>query len=172
VAVLPACTVCELEPPEAIFNPISDPLPSTALPLSATACGLPDALSVTVKLAVMLPALVGLNTTWIVHDCVGCTVVQLLVWENWFALVPLIDTPVTVSAAPPIFVSVTRVTLLLVPQTCDGNDTDVGEKPTPGAGVLVLSRTNAPLELSPRTGSILPSLFMSAGSTQITAETL
>jgi hypothetical protein len=56
-AVCPAAMVAEFEDPEA--GPIAKSGAAVAVPDRATVCGLPTALSVTLKLAVALPAAVG-----------------------------------------------------------------------------------------------------------------
>ena len=77
-------------------------------PMRATLCVVGVALSVTVKMAVRVPAAEGVNTTLIVQVPSACTVVpQLLVWEKSLWFPPVIETMVIVSGPLPLFTSVT-----------------------------------------------------------------
>ena len=58
LAVLPAASLAELEPPGAMLNP--KPL-ETPVPVSKTVCGLLGALSVTVRVPFSVPLLMGVK---------------------------------------------------------------------------------------------------------------
>lgn len=81
------------------------------VPLRATVCGLPLALSVTEILAVRAPVAVGLKVTLIVQFAPPARVAglmgQVLVWAKSPGLVPLSEMLLMVSAAFPLLVSVT-----------------------------------------------------------------
>jgi hypothetical protein len=68
-AVCPAAMVAEFEDPEA--GPIAKSGAAVAVPDRATVCGLPTALSVTLRLAVALPAAAGAKTTLMVQLAPG-----------------------------------------------------------------------------------------------------
>jgi hypothetical protein len=53
-------------------------IPSTPVPLRATDCGLPDALSVIVKLALRLPSAEGVKVTLMVQEAPAASVLELL----------------------------------------------------------------------------------------------
>src|ERR671938_565835 len=74
------------------------------LPLSATLCGLPAALSTKVTLPVAAPVAVGLNTTLTLHDAPAATETQLLLV---IANGPVTVTLLTDRAAVPVLLSVT-----------------------------------------------------------------
>ena len=89
------------------------------VPLRATLCGLPVALSVNVRLALRAPAIVGVNMTFKVHEAPAGIVLglmgQLLVWAKSPALVPVSTMLVRVKAPVPLLVSVTVCAVLVVP---------------------------------------------------------
>lgn len=64
LAVDPAATVAELEPPGAIPRANPEPAP---VPVSETVCGLLEALSVMVSVPLCEPELVGVKVTWTWH---------------------------------------------------------------------------------------------------------
>ena len=68
VAVAPAATVAELEPPDAIPRPRPGAAP---IPVSDTVCGLLGALSVIVRVPVRVPVAVGVNVTSTVQTYEG-----------------------------------------------------------------------------------------------------
>ena len=80
---------------------------------------------------------VGLNTTATVHEAFGASVgVQVLVWVNWFASVPPIVIPLMVSAAVPVFDSVTvwaavAMLMALLNASADGVTLAAGANPFP-----------------------------------------
>jgi hypothetical protein len=91
------------------------------VPVRETLCGLPAALSVTVTLAVRVPIAVGLNVTLIVQLAPAARVLglmgQVVLCAKSPALVPVIPILLMVSAAVPLFVSVTVFGALVVPIT-------------------------------------------------------
>jgi len=70
--------------------------------------------------------------------------VQLLVWLNSLALLPVIFTPDTVRTPLPVLLNITLAGELLVPATCDGKGKAVGETVKPGAGGVVFRNINTP----------------------------
>src|SRR5437588_445160 len=89
-----------------------------ALPLKGTLCGLPAALSLIDKLAVLLPAAMGVKVTFTEHEAPAASVLgligQLLVWAKSLALVPASPILVIVRAPEPLSVNVTVCAVLLV----------------------------------------------------------
>jgi hypothetical protein len=97
--------VADVEEPEDAASVKSWPVP-----LSATLCGLSEALSEMLTLPVLVPAAVGLKVTEIVQLAPVLTVVpQVLVWEKS----PLAVMLEMVSEALPVLVSVMVWALLL-----------------------------------------------------------
>jgi hypothetical protein len=92
---------------------------ATPVPLSATACGLPGALSVIVTEAVLVPAAVGVKVAEIVQLAPGASVLglsgQLLSWTKSPALAPLTPMLVITSGAFPEFTRVELWAALEVP---------------------------------------------------------
>ena len=77
---------------------------SSPVPVSATVCGLPTALSVMVTTPVLVPVAVGLKVTLRVQLAPAATFEpQVLVWEKS----PLAVMPVMLRAAFPVLLSVT-----------------------------------------------------------------
>lgn len=109
----------------------------TPLPVRATLCGDPAALSLIVTLALRLPVADGENVTLIVQFAPAANVLGLaghvLVWAKSPALVPLITTLVMVSAAVPLLVSVTVCGELVVVSCWSPKLTLVGFRVTAGA---------------------------------------
>ena len=96
----PATTVAEVGLTE---TPKSPPPP-----INETTCGLLGALSVTVKLAVRVPAAEGVKVTLIVQDNPTPKVApQLLLWEKSVLFVPVTPMLMPVMVALPEFVSKT-----------------------------------------------------------------
>jgi hypothetical protein len=88
---------------------------SVPIPVSATACGLPEALSVIVTLAARLPVAVGLKVTLIEQFAPAVTLApQVFVAEKSPLFVPVMAM-VSVNVAFPVFVNVTFCAALLVP---------------------------------------------------------
>lgn len=77
-------------------------------PINATICGLLGALSITVKVAVRVPAAAGVKITLIVQDNPTARVApQLLFWEKSVLFVPVTPMLMPVKGAVPVFVSKT-----------------------------------------------------------------
>jgi len=99
VAVPPGETVAELDEASGTLKAKSLPVP-----LSATVCGLPAALSVTVTLPVLVPVAVGSKVTLMVQLAPAVTLEpQVLVWEKS----PLAVMLVRLRVASPVLLSVT-----------------------------------------------------------------
>src|SRR5437764_9329605 len=81
------------------------------LPLRATVCGLPLALSVMLTLALRVPVAVGVKVTLMVQEALAARVLglmgQVLVWAKSALLVPLKPILLMVRAALPLLVNVT-----------------------------------------------------------------
>ena len=81
------------------------------IPERLTLCGLPEALSATVRLALRLPVAAGVKVTLMVQLELGPSVDgymgQLLVWPKSALMVPVKKILVMVSGALPVFESVT-----------------------------------------------------------------
>ena len=93
---------------------------SQPVPLKLTACGLPTALSVKVRLPVAAPAAVGEKVTATVQDPLAATGVEV---EQVVPVVarpkgPVMTIALMVRLVLPLFVSVTVCALLLVPTNC------------------------------------------------------
>jgi|SRR5438876_150234 len=88
------------------------------VPVRLTVCGLPLALSVTVKLAAHVPEAVGVNVTLKVQLELAASVEglsgQLFVWPKSPAFVPPRAMPLMVNGAVPVFESVTVCGALVV----------------------------------------------------------
>src|SRR5437660_901588 len=88
------------------------------LPLKATVCGLPLALSVILTLALRVPVAVGVNVTLMVQEAPAANVLELLghvlVWAKSPALVPVRPILLMVRAAVPLLVSATAWAALVV----------------------------------------------------------
>jgi hypothetical protein len=86
------------------------------VPVRATDCGLPFKLSAIEMVAARTPVPVGVNFTISTQLAFGGIVLpQLFVSEKSLALVPVIEMPLSVKLADPVFVTVTVCTALLVP---------------------------------------------------------
>ena len=83
-------------------------VPTTAVPLIATVCGLPLASSMTLTVAVRFPAPVGPNVTAIAQlaSTPTAVLVQVFVCEKSPAFVPVSAMPEMFSAADPVLVTV------------------------------------------------------------------
>jgi hypothetical protein len=102
---------------------------STPVPLKLTACGLPDALSVTLSVPVRAPVAVGVKVTLIVQlDPAVNADPQLLVWLK----LPLAAMLLMASDAVPLFESVTGCDVLGVFNGVAANVRLVGEREAPG----------------------------------------
>ena len=123
---------------------------AVAVPVNATSCGLPVALSAIDSEAALVPVAVGLKTTLMVHEAPTATLEpQVLVSLKSPASVPVTLIPVIASEAVPLLVSVTVCDALLVSTACDANVRLAGETPTVGvlaAKVMLATKAlNAPL---------------------------
>ena len=112
---------------------------SGVVPLRATVCGLPEALSATDTCALVLPVVVGANAMEIVQLLPAASndsQVMLIALKS-AAFVPVIVIELMVRAAPPVFFSVMLCVALVVPTACGVNVNDVGERETAGTGDAV-----------------------------------
>ena len=81
---------------------------STPVPVSVTACGEPEALSVILSDAVSVPPAVGLNVTEMAQEALMASdAPQVLVWTKEEAYVPVKAMLERVSVAVPVFLRVT-----------------------------------------------------------------
>jgi hypothetical protein len=107
--------------------------PVTPVPESATVVGLPDALLAIFTEADFAPVPGGWNTTPIAQVPPGSTAEQLLLAiANAGVLAPVSVTPLTVSAAVPVFFTAIDCAALVVPPTWLPNDRLVGLADMPG----------------------------------------
>jgi hypothetical protein len=103
------------------------------VPLKATLCGLPAALSVTLTADARFPVLVGVNTTLMVQLALAPSVapqVFVCVKSRRFSPVTLI--PINDSVDVPVLVSVTTCAALLVPTVWLPKAKEVGDSATVG----------------------------------------
>ena len=108
------------------------------LPLKATVCGLPLALSVMVTPALRVPVAVGVKVTLIVQEALAASVLgQLLVWAKSPALVPVSAMLLMVRSALPLLVNVTAWAVLVVLTCWLPKLRLVGLKLTAGAAMVV-----------------------------------
>src|SRR5207237_2751834 len=88
------------------------------LPLKATVCGLPVALSVILTLALRVPVAVGVKVALMVQEAPAASVLELLghvlVWAKSALLVPVRAMLLMVRAAVPLLVNVTVWAVLVV----------------------------------------------------------
>ena len=100
------------------------------IPVRLTDCGLPEALSVMLKLPVRVPDAVGVNETLMVQLAPAATELpQVLVW----AKSPLAETLVRFSEALPVLESVTDCAALVVPTVWLVKVSEEAERLTTGA---------------------------------------
>lgn len=117
VALCPALTVFELGDPGA--SEIVKPGAASPVPMRATACGLPGAVSMTDRSAMRNPPAVGLNLTLAVQVPVGAKgPPQLFVWVKSELFIPVMLIPVTFNDAFPVFSMTMAAGLLLTPTAC------------------------------------------------------
>lgn len=103
------------------------------LPVRATVCGLPAALSVMVSVPVLLPRALGVIVTLMLQLAPAATEVpHVLVCAKSPLLVPVIAMLLMVSAASPLLVSVTVCAALATPRSA--NVRLVGDKACDGQG--------------------------------------
>jgi hypothetical protein len=103
------------------------------VPVNATACGLPAALSENESAAVFVPVDVGRKVTDTVHEAPTASVEpQVVVRLKLDAFVPVIVIPEIVIAHVPEFVNVTVRALLVVLTRWRPKDSDVGDSVATG----------------------------------------
>jgi hypothetical protein len=104
------------------------------VPLSATLCGLPGALSVTVRLALRTAATCGRNVILTLQDAAAANVVPQVFDEiaNSEALVPVIAIVVMVNVAVPLFLTVTVWADEVTKSRVTGKVIEVGDSVTAG----------------------------------------
>ena len=101
-------------------------------PLNLTACGLPDALSVTKSMPVRLPVVLGVKVMLISQLVAGARLpTQLSLSAKW----AVVSISVTFRVAPPELVSVTVMAPLVVPTFWPGNIRLVADSVAPGLAV-------------------------------------
>ena len=106
------------------------------VPVKATLCGLPDALSVIRSEALREPVAVGLNVTLIVQLAPAARLEpQLFVCEKFEEFVPANAMLLIVSAPVPVLVNVTGLAALVVFTIWFPNASDVGDRLTTGTRV-------------------------------------
>jgi hypothetical protein len=100
------------------------------VPVRLNDCGLPEALSVMLRVPMRVPDAVGVNVTLMVQLAPAATELpQVLVW----AKSPLAETPVRFSEALPVFASVTVCAALVVPTVWLVKVSEEAERLTTGA---------------------------------------
>lgn len=108
------------------------------VPDSVTDCGLPVALSATESEAVRVPDAVGVKVTMMLQVLPAAREVpHTFVWEKSPALVPMMEMPVMLSAALPLFVRVTVCPMLVVPVFWSLKERELGDSEACGAGAGV-----------------------------------
>jgi len=107
------------------------------VPVIATVCGEPVALSATASEAVSVPVAAGLNSTDTAHVAPTASVVVQVFAEIRYELasVPVSVSEVSVNAAVPEFFTVTTCAAVVVPTTVEANVKLVGDSVTAGAVV-------------------------------------
>jgi hypothetical protein len=106
---------------------------ASPVPVKATACGLPLALSFMVSVPLLVPVAVGVNVTLIVQFVSAAKVVpQVFVSEKSPLLVPVIVMLAMFSVPALVLVSVTALGGLLDPTTWFANETVMGDRLTDG----------------------------------------
>jgi hypothetical protein len=107
------------------------------VPLSATVCGEPVALSATESVAAKLAAEAGVNVTEMEQLAFAASELpQVLVWAKSVGLVPVIEIPEIVNAALPVFLSMTVCAGDVVPVLVV-KLSELGESETAGAAAAV-----------------------------------
>lgn len=109
------------------------------VPVSGTACGLPDASSLIDTLALRPPSAVGVNDTETVHEPFAAKVDgetgQLFDCAKSPAFVPVRPTPLIASGAFPVFINVTDCAALVPPTGCEPKLRLEGDSDTAGEEV-------------------------------------
>ena len=105
------------------------------MPDNAAVCGVPVALSATLRFADLVPVALGVNVTVMLQVPLAAKVAgeigQLLVWAKSTAFVPVTPIELMVRAVVPVFVSTTVCGALLVFNGWLPNPTDAGEREAP-----------------------------------------
>jgi hypothetical protein len=112
------------------------------VPLSATVCGEPAALSATESVAAKLATEAGVKVTEIRQEPRAARdAPQLLVWLKLEGFVPPIVTPLIINAAPPGFERVTLWAVAVLPVAVLEKTSVVGDKTTRGAAAVIANVT-------------------------------
>jgi len=131
--ILPSACAVKVRADGAAFRTVAPPVP-----VSDTVCGLPDALSVMLKVPVRVPVAVGVNVTLTVQLVLAARLVpQLLLC----AKSPLAVMLATLAAAVPVFDTVTGCEALLLPSTCAAKVRALVETVMAGAAPVPVSET-------------------------------
>ena len=109
------------------------------VPLRATICGVPVALSATDRFAASAPAAAGLNSTETVQLAAAANVVPQVVadFRNDVALVPVMVSEVSETVPVPVFLMVTTCAAVVEPTVVDAKVSVVGERVIAGVVVVV-----------------------------------
>ena len=117
VALCPGLTDFELDDPDA--SEIVKSGAASPVPVRATPCGLPGAVSITARFAMRDPPAVGVNFTLTVQVPTGAKAPpQLFVWVKSELFIPAMLIPLTFSEAFPVFSMTMAAGLLLTPTAC------------------------------------------------------
>jgi hypothetical protein len=112
------------------------------VPVSATVCGLPVALSDTEMLACRVPEAVGVKVTLMVQLVAAASELpQVLVCAKSPLFVPVMLMLLRVKAALPELLSVTVLAALVVPTAWFANEMLAGDRPMTGAIAVPISGT-------------------------------
>ena len=108
---------------------VADAVP---VPVRATVCGVPVALSATERLAVRAPVAAGLNSTETVQLAAAASEVPQVVadFRNEVALVPVTVSEVSVTAPVPVFFTVTNCAAVVEPTDVDAKARLAGDSET------------------------------------------
>ena len=137
--------MAEVDPPEGGAKVKSCPVP-----IRLTVCGLPAALSVIVMVPVRFPPAVGLNVTAMAQFAPAATLdPQVLVSAKSPALAPEIAMLVTLSAAFPLFESVTICGAVVISNNSEVKVRLTGDRPTMGPVPVPLRTTFCVLPATP-----------------------
>jgi hypothetical protein len=112
------------------------------VPVRLTVCGLPAAVSVTVRVAVLVNAAVGVNLTLMVQlEPAASVAPHVVVRVKSVLFAPVMVMPVMDSVAVPVSRKVTVCAELVVPMSRVLNESDAGERLTAGAVPVPLKLT-------------------------------
>jgi hypothetical protein len=140
------------------------------VPVSPTVCGLPAALSVMVNVPVRVPVAVGVNVTLIVQFAFAASIAGSVPHVFVCAKSPDAAMELIVSAAFPVFVTVTVCAALCVFSNWLPKVRLVGASVTAGAGIapIPLSAMFCGLVLSPSVRTSVPGLDPAADGVNVT----